>query len=277
MEERAGFHGGNEVRKALGLGDKDFHGKEVLLVGELPQWGIGEELRKQGAKVVTKDVEAVAGRPKGFTSESPELQDPYDSIVFGMALAFYKKSDRKALLRKAIEKARFGNGGEVSTVSLDWDNFDRFAQESGQYIHADLLSISKRLFALAGNDRRYGKKQHREVQSAVRKSGKKRQLQTIETEVERPLGKSHWEEVRDLCDLLEGVVDSAEKQISASAPKVLRFLIFSALGLHRLRNDIRAYRLEVEGILALSEEQRPASLPPLFSIVTVKAKAATPR
>src|SRR3989344_5354781 len=107
-KERSLWHGGADLRKALGLDNSktDFKGKEVLLAGLLDQWKpIVQELQSKGANVTSVGVDSVAGPKKKFTHKSPELQKEYDIIALPMVPAFYKRftGARNALLKKTVE------------------------------------------------------------------------------------------------------------------------------------------------------------------------------
>lgn len=272
--ERKNYHGGREIRDLLHLNDgTDLGKKTVLIIGELPQWQIQEELRTRGTDVTSVPIDDLSGPSKKFTGRSEELKKSSDYITFAMGLAFYKKKDRAQLLAEAIHAVKFHEDGELSTIALDWNNFEKFAKANRDRRHAELFSIAKRLFNKVGIDRNYGHKQYREVNAAVKRSVKRKELDITRTSLVRQPGKSHWEEVKDVCDLFEGIVDKMTEQIKTQAPKPIALaLVHVVFRLPGLRKDIQTYRKKVEDILALPLEERPITEPPLFYAVTVKAK-----
>lgn len=260
------YHGAPDVEKALGFSNlANFYGQRILSIGDVSdRWNITERMRGQGAEVTVVDT-YTDGNPikRVRPSSSVFAGKKFDRAVVAMTSAFRSPKGRVELFQAIVRKVDFKNKGRMGVTALDFGNFEEDAAGSDNQTVRDIADLNKRFFEAVGFDRNSGRNLAAEVGEAIK--GKKN-LQ-VEVEVnDRPKGKEHWDEVKDLLAFQINIIDKAVKSMPAFMKQKAALLT--------LRAEIVALQPSINEILALPVEDRPDALPPRIYRAVVTQKDA---
>jgi hypothetical protein len=270
-KKQENYHGGPDVWEALHLGEgESLKGKRVFFIGNLVgRWSFDEQLKKQGASVVTRGIDSIANPRTRLHKGSSEFKGrQYDQILFYMCLAFYKKSALKKILNASFDAVDFDNGGEFSAVSFDFSSFEQHAAsaQAGPEERA-LQEIMFRFFKASGLDPYQGAS----LGDVVRKTAQGRGLEVTETTNARSAGPQYWEEIRDLCLMLREQARTAAEGMKETDPVIQALFLKKTIEeFEHTANNLTKYLEIVESILKLPESQRPIGMPPIIKTISVR-------
>lgn len=268
------YHGAEDVEYALGFANSaNFFGKRVFLGGDLTdRWTIAERMRGQGADVSVLDTYTYGNPQKRNRALSESLKGKkFDSAALAMVPAFHDSKERVALMKKVGNRIDFKHNGRFGVTMLDFENFETHAANSENQTVRDLGALNADLFTTVGFDRNAGRNLEAELNVAF--AGKK-DVQVLVTRNERTETTDDWKEIADLLEFQESIVDKALAGLppafimatvarGAKGPNGVSLLEFKKK-LNVLKARINSLKQPVRETVALPEEERPKTQPPVI-------------